>query len=147
MKYYHISPIENKESILATGLKSNEGIFLFTQLEQAIHIASNQIGINEYSIFKIDKSGMTGKLEHDGVAELGSKYQYILDQELVEAKYVKHIKDESLNVFDMINESEANSLRAMGQSEEQIIEMMCNYPDRVARYNEVHGTNHKHNKV
>ena len=42
MNYYHISPIENKESILATGLKSNEGIFLFTKLEQAMHIASNR---------------------------------------------------------------------------------------------------------
>lgn len=119
---------------------------MFTQLEQAIQIASNQIGINEYSIFKIDKSGMTGELEHDGVAEFGSNCQYILDQQLVEAKCIKHIKDESFNVYDMANESEAIKFRAMGFSEEQIIEMMCFFPDRVARYNEVHGTNHKHNK-
>ena len=146
MNYYHISAIKNKESILTTGIKSNEGIFLFTQLEQAIHIASNQIGINEYSIFEIDESGMTGELANDGVADFGSNHQFILDQELVEAKYVKHIKDESLNALDMVNESEAISFRAKGFSEEQIIEMMCFFPNRVARYNEVHGTNLEHNK-
>ena len=46
----------------------------------------------------------------------------------------------------MINESEAATFRALGQSEEQIIEMMCYFPERVARYNEVHGNNYKHNK-
>lgn len=141
MKYYHLSPIENKESILDTGLHSNEGIFLFTNIEQAIHIATNQLGINEYSIFEVSKAGITGNLSNDNVADFGSEHQWILKQELVEAKYITFIKDESFNMYDSINEAEAKKFKAYGYSEEQIINMMRCFPERLARYNEVNGTN------
>ncbi|WP_395051658.1 hypothetical protein [Flavobacterium sp.] len=142
MKYYHLSPPENKDSILSNGLISTENqIFLFTNLEQAIHIATNQIFIYEYSIFEVSKEGITGKLLNDNVGEFGAKYQWILEQEYVEAKFIKFIKDESHNYIDIAIESDAIRYRALGFSEAQIIQLMCYCPNKLERYNEVHGTN------
>jgi hypothetical protein len=142
MKYYHLTPPENKDSILSNGLKSTENqIFLFTNLKQAIHIATNQIFIDEYSIFEVSKEGITGKLSNDNVGEFGAKYQWILEQEYVEAKFVKFIKDDSHNHIDAVIESEAIKYIALGFSEAQIINIMRYCPERIERYNEVHGTN------
>lgn len=99
--YYHIT--ENKPetiaSILKEGLKADtEGcIFLFENIS-LIHndvkntiadlIAENQIFLPEYVMFEIDPKGITGELLNDNVAEFSSKWQWIVKQPKIEAKYL-----------------------------------------------------------
>ena len=61
--FYHISPIENKDSILSNGLISIfSEIFVCSEFNQLKRIASGQLGISEYSIFKISSSNITGEI-------------------------------------------------------------------------------------
>ena len=106
-KMYHLSPIENKHIILEQGLKSNSGaIFLFSKLEQAKHIACNQVGTEHYSIFEVALAGIKGKIKNDNVAEYGSKWQFYVEQEKIESQFVKHLKDVEENIYDQAEECE-----------------------------------------
>ncbi len=98
-KYYHITSIENMESILQNGIKANnEGhIFLFEnksiQLNGVINtiadcIAFNQIFIDKYAMFEIKPAGLKSGLINDNVGEFSSKQQWILEQNLIEPKYI-----------------------------------------------------------
>jgi len=144
MSYFHISPLKNKKSILKNGLKSNDGtIFLFTDIMQENNIAVNQLFISEYSVFEILTEGISGELEEDNVTDIGSEYQVILMQDLIEAKYIKHISDIKKNIYDAIEAVEYPKYKAMGFTDEQYIDMLRIYPERLARYNEVNGTDYK----
>lgn len=144
MNYYHISPIKNKASIIKSGLRSNSNeIFVYTDLMQHFFIAAEQLMISEYAIFEISKKGITGNILNDNVAEFGSDCQYIIEQKLIDPKYITHITDVLSNIFDLINMTEKMKLTKMGYKKTLIIDLMRLYPDRVNRYNEVHGTNYK----
>jgi L-rhamnose mutarotase len=143
MKYYHITPIKNKVSIIANGLRSNENqIFLYTELVITKFIAANQLGISEYSIFEISKKGVSGNIRKDNVADFGSVFQYIIEQDQIEPKYLKHLEDVSENILDMINQTEEIKFRMLGYSEERIINLMRLFPDRVKAYNKKHATSY-----
>lgn len=141
--FFHISPTENKESILTNGLKSNGGyIFLFTNISQQIHIAVKQLGIYEYSVFQIFPEGIGVPIENDNVAEVGAQYQVYIEQDLIESQFVKHLNDFNGNKYDLIEASAYPIYKAMGFSDEQYINMVRMIPDRIKRYNEVNGTNY-----
>lgn len=147
MKYFHISEIENKESILLNGLKSNgNAIFLFDDISQAENIAVNQLGINEFSLFEIDPKGILKNIKQDNVAEFGSSHQWYLELDLIEPRRIKRLSDVKKNIFDMINESEYSKHKAMGYSDEQYIEILKNFPERLARHNLLNGTDYKPNR-
>lgn len=115
-KMYHLSPIRNKQSILENGLQSENGeIFFFTKLEQAKHIACNQVGIEKYSIFEIDLAGIKGKLHNDNSGEFGSAYQFYAKQKHVDAKFVKHFLDVESNVYDQAEECELPKYRILAK--------------------------------
>jgi hypothetical protein len=100
--YYHISPIENKDSILIEGLKSEQKeIFVSDCEEQLIHIAHSQIFTLEYSVFEILPSGINGNIEWDNVAEMGAKHQFIIEQNLISPEHIRHLRDEKWNRFDL----------------------------------------------
>lgn len=106
-KMYHLSPITNKKSIIKNGLFGEDGvIFLFSNLEQAKHIACNQVGTEHYSIFEIDLAGINGKIEPDNVAEYGSKWQFYVEQVEIESQFVKHLRDVEENIYDQAEECE-----------------------------------------
>jgi hypothetical protein len=105
MKYYHITPIANKERIKEEGLKSNSGqIFFFTKLKLADSIAYNQIGIDTYSLFEVNPSGFEKKLVIDNVAEYTAAHQRIALQSLISPIYVKHLCDKLNTFFDLAEE-------------------------------------------
>lgn len=133
-KMYHLSPIENKQNIIERGLKSESGaIFFFTNLEQAKHIACNQVFTDNYVIFEIDRAGIEKKLKRDDVAEYGSKWQFYVEQKNIAPQYVKHLQDIETNMYDQAEECElpkykiiAKFMGARGkkQIEEAALEML-----------------------
>lgn len=100
--YYHISPIDNKKSIISNGLKCNEDgeTFLFDTLSQAKYISINQVFLDEYSLFKIDYKGIEVEPKRDMVMEMGADSQYIIKQTSIKPQFIKHLKDESLNFMN-----------------------------------------------
>ncbi|MHC0440992.1 hypothetical protein [Flavobacterium sp. 3-210] len=124
-KYYHITDIENKESILANGLISEESeIFVCDNFDQLKMIAFNQLFITEYSIFEISREGFSVKLIQDNVADFGSGHQYILQQSKIENKYIKFVEDAKFHYFDLAEETNRVKAKAFGFNEEQYIEML-----------------------
>lgn len=141
-KIYHISNPKNNKSILKNGLQANEEgeIFLFDNIEQGVMIASNQIGISDISYFEIHVKGIIGKLKKDNVGDFGSMHQYILYQDLIKPKFIKHLKDEKYHPLDLIELTERTKYKGMGFGDEQIFDMLRLFPEKVKRYNEKHGT-------
>jgi len=101
MKYYHITErdIALVDKILEEGLKADdEGqIFLFENLQFKIndvvnkvsdHIAKNQVFLDEYAILEIDSKGFNSELIQDNVGEFTSRWQWILQQELIEPEFI-----------------------------------------------------------
>lgn len=100
--YYHISPIENKDSILSQGLKSeHKQIFVSDCEEQLILIANSQIGTLEYSVFEIMSTGIKGKILWDNVAEIGAGHQFIIKQNVISPEHIKHLRDVKWNYWDL----------------------------------------------
>ena len=111
MKYYHITKKENGLSINLFGLKSNENgeIFLFSDWTLTTRrnkktvlicdlIAQNQLGIDEFIIYEINPKGIKGEIKTDNVAELTSKFQWIITQDNISKSYVKIIGVRSIDV-------------------------------------------------
>lgn len=97
-KLYHITAVENIDSILSEGLKVNEEgmIFLFENksilntitneyARIADLIAYGQIFLKKYAMFEIDAEGIDD-LENDNVAELSAGNQWITRQNIPTTK-------------------------------------------------------------
>ncbi len=126
VKYYHISRIENKDSIIRNGIRANEGhIFMCTSLKQLPMIAVNQIGTNEYSIFQIGRRGITSEILSDNVAESGSETQFYIQQDIIVPEDVFHIKDELWNVHEIKEYCFRLSSQRYGLSETGINTLLC----------------------
>ena len=102
MKYYHITKKENAVSIAFNGLTSNENgeIFLFSDWTLTTRrnnktvlicdlIARNQLFLDEFIIYEINPKGIKGEIKPDNVAELTSKFQWIITQDNIPKSYVK----------------------------------------------------------
>lgn len=100
--YYHISSIENKENILKNGLIANEDgqIFLIDNFKVADTIAMHQLGLYDFSIFKINSTGFKCELINDNVAEFTRSSQFILEQDLIAPEFIKLKEDRNINPFD-----------------------------------------------
>jgi hypothetical protein len=121
--YYHISDIKNKNKILKEGLKANEGmIFLFSEITVADDIAFSQVGITEFSVFEIDPNGINVTPIPDNVAEFSAKFQWIVKQNLIEAKHIKHISDREHNVFDLAEEQSRKIAKKLKLDEVSFVE-------------------------
>lgn len=99
MKLYHITPVENLESILKNGLIGDEynNIYLFREEKIRINnitnnvrdcIASGQLGLDEYVLLHIHKRGIKSPILHDMVSEITSPFQYYIEQSLIDPKYI-----------------------------------------------------------
>lgn len=101
MKYYHLTTIDNMDSILENGLlaQADTRIFLFTNLAVASSIAVNQVGIpqgEEFAVFEIHADGITADVENDDVCELTAKYQFYIKQEVIHPQYIKLLYEDEL---------------------------------------------------
>lgn len=124
IEYFHISPIENKESILLNGLKSDtKEIFVSDSEQQLVLIASSQIFRNEYSVFKILPNKIKGKIARDNVGEIGSGHQFIVKQDLIHPEDIIHLRDEIWNRWDLIEKAERIKLKVIGLDVESTLEM------------------------
>ena len=111
MKYYHITKKENAFSIAFLGLKANENgeIFLFNDWTFTTRknkktvlicdlIAKNQLFFDEFIIYEINPKGIKGKIENDNVAELTSKNQWVVMQDIIPKRYLKLIGERSIDI-------------------------------------------------
>ncbi len=75
MKLFHLTPIENVESIQKHGLKADEDgeIFVFTELWVADTIVTNQVFAKHYAVFEMKAKGISGKIGPDEVAESSAR--------------------------------------------------------------------------
>lgn len=142
--FYHISPIENKDSILANGLISaSSEIFVCNEFNQLKKIASGQLGISEYSIFKISPSNITGKILNDNVGEFGSQHQFIIKQEIIESKYISHVEDVKWHPFNLAEANNRELASLWGTNEEEWMKLIVSHnKEWLDYYNEKHGTNY-----
>jgi hypothetical protein len=123
--FYHISPIENKDSILANGLISaSSEIFVCNEFNQLKKIASGQLFITEYSVFKISASNITGKILNDNVAEFGSQHQFIIKQDIIESKYISHVEDVKWHPFDLAEANARQYALSVGLNEDQYVKLV-----------------------
>jgi hypothetical protein len=111
MKYYHITALNNVQSILKNGLRCNSDgqIFVFENKSIRINdvnntvadiIANNQIFLDKYVMFEIDDKGFNTDLINDNVGELSSKRQWFVEQSVIDKKY--------LNVFGIFKTNYKN---------------------------------------
>lgn len=142
--FYHISPIENKDSILSNGLISpSSEIFVCNEFNQLKRIASSQLFISEYSIFKISSSNITGEIENDNVGEFGAQYQFIIKQEIIESKYISHVEDVKSHPFDLAESNNRELASLWGTDEEEWMKLVVSHNEEwLDYYNEKHGTNY-----
>lgn len=107
MKYYHITPLDNIDSILEKGLlaQADIKIFLFTNLLVASSIAVNQCGIpqgDEFAVFEIRSDGITADVVNDNVVESTAMYQFYIQQDVVKPEFIKLLyRDELLQEDDL----------------------------------------------
>lgn len=98
---YHITEVENLESILEEGLKCNEDGEIFVFENKSIHcngiinniadmIAFNQIFLEEYVMIEIDEDGFESELIPDDVAELSHKQQWYVKQKIIAPEFLDH---------------------------------------------------------
>lgn len=100
-KYYHITAIENVESILLFGILANdEGeIFVFENkalkfpsgkvMYVADSIALHQLGLEKFAMFEILSKGIRKEPVNDNVAELTARFQWIVKQPKIARSYIK----------------------------------------------------------
>jgi hypothetical protein len=104
MKYYHITPSENLQSILWNGLQANNDnqIFFYSGWEIGTKhinctalicdfIAINQLGLKEFAIFEISSKGIKTEIQNDNVGELTAKFQFHINQSKISKSYIKFV--------------------------------------------------------
>lgn len=105
---YHVTSVQNVESILRIGLKGGSNprhrgdtplktpsIFVLTVAHENVtdYLAIGQLwpyeDIQEYAVIEIDPAGVTGQVKADHVAERSASFHRIIKQELIEPKHLK----------------------------------------------------------
>ena len=139
--YYHITSIKNKEEILKNGIiSSTNQIWVTDREEQILFVASNQVFLNEFSVFAISSSNITGKIEPDRVAEIGSKFQFIINQNIISPEHIFHIRDERWNKWELLEKVERKKYELMGRNAEEILRMFIQSDaDWCEHYNKKYG--------
>ncbi len=100
-KFYYISDVTSVSEIQENGISSDEdnSIYIFTidkgkikdVLNIAGYIASNQLFLDEYALFEIIDSGITGKLIDHKVSGRTAQYQRIVKQENIGNEHIKFV--------------------------------------------------------
>ncbi|MCZ8297004.1 MAG: hypothetical protein O9297_07275 [Flavobacterium sp.] len=120
--YYHITSINNKEEILKNGIiSSTNQIWVTDREEQIPFVASNRSFLNEFSVFAISSNNVTGKIEQDRVAEIGAKYQFIINQNCINPEHLIHVRDERWNKWELLEMVERIRYDVMGRNAEEML--------------------------
>ena len=113
--FYHVTSVDCVESLLRVGLKGgttprNRGetvgtpsIFVLVsgEVDLTDHVAKNQIwpwqDIGDYAVIEIDPTGVTGCVMGDEIEEGSAPLHRVIQQKVIEPKYLKLAKTRSLN--------------------------------------------------
>jgi hypothetical protein len=91
---WHVSRIKNVESIMKSGIVSNEqgDIFVINNRDVAEDIASSQVFAKEFALFSVDPRGISGEVIFDECSELIShqRQQFIIKQPRIEPQFIRH---------------------------------------------------------
>jgi hypothetical protein len=108
--YYHVTAVEAIEQIMREGLKGgtkprNRGkrlkrrsVFVLTTCQETVtdDVAINQIwpseDIEQYAVLRIAPDGVIGQVLPDEVAEFLARFQRIIQQTVIEPKYLELVK-------------------------------------------------------
>lgn len=89
--YYHITPIENLQSILKSGIKKNgDGIFLVDTNNQFVidSICLNQICSRNVALLKINPEGLD-EIYKDNVVEITKHHQFYTKQKKIKPEFIE----------------------------------------------------------
>jgi hypothetical protein len=89
--YYHITPIENLQSILQSGLiRNGYGIFLVDTNNQFVidSICLNQIFSRSVAILKISPDGLS-EIYKDNVSEITKYHQFYTKQKKIKPEFIE----------------------------------------------------------
>lgn len=116
--YYHVTELENKNSILKNGLESDENgnIFIYDDPSITDLLIKNQLFFTKYVVFKIDSCGIDVDLQNDNVAESTANKQFVVAQNKIHSTYLsiyktgeidefKTVLKENIRLFSIINPS------------------------------------------
>lgn len=77
--YYHVTHPRNVVSIQRRGIKPTDGqIFVLTNRKMADRIAADQLLIERYALFSIDRTSVTGEVVADRVVEFSAGYHRVI---------------------------------------------------------------------
>jgi len=95
MKLFHLTPIANKASIQAEGIRGSEQgkIFVFTDMIVANTIARDQVFTPQFSVFRINPKGVRGKIIPDRVAEIAARWHRVIRQAKILPHYLTLVSD------------------------------------------------------
>ncbi len=103
-KLFLISDVENKESILKDGIKSEDGeILLITKKNLAEKHAFHRVFCDNYSVFEIDTRGIDE--ENKDRIEDPENNEVLIYQHCIAPEFITHIKDASYNTWDLAEKS------------------------------------------
>jgi hypothetical protein len=120
--YFHITPIEDKDDVLKNGLLSNEGdIEVFDDISIANQIASNQMGLYEYCLFRVDPRGFDAPPIPDEIAEFTARHQWIVQQKKIEPKFLRLVSTRIENPFEVAEENVRKFAIHYGLKEEELL--------------------------
>lgn len=101
LKFYYISKVEHVPDIQENGIhadmESYIPIFSLDKgkindaLNVAGYISSNQLFLDEYALFEITASGITGSISKQSISGKTSQYQKILKQQIIKKEHIKFI--------------------------------------------------------
>jgi len=115
-KFYHVSHLDNKNSIASTGLKANEDgeILLYDTWALTLRrdpkarvvvgdfIALKQIDCKEYIVVEIDPRGIFLELIPDDGGDMAARYQFILKQKQIDRSYCKVLGRRKVDFIQML---------------------------------------------
>lgn len=98
--YYHIAGIENKQSIMENGLIAGEDGYIYllhgekAMIDEMIskYVALFQLGMENFSLFKVSEKGFNTSVEIDNVGELFARHQFRIKQN-IEKKYIRFLSN------------------------------------------------------
>ena len=145
--YYYISSTQNKKSILKNGVINYDSeILITTNLETAPLIAGNQLFNNRYSVYLINEKAFESDIIKDDVSELGSEYQFFVNQQTINPKYVTFIKDEIWNQWELVEHCILAGNRKFGLPDDYIHFNVSLHSEWCEYYNKKYKTNIIHLK-
>lgn len=100
-RYFHLAPVKARDSILSEGLRAGEDghLYLFTDLLVADTIAKNQVFLDKYDVYEVQRAGITARVLPDAVGEFSRGFQRRIKQALIEPRRLKHV-----GTFDVVTD-------------------------------------------